>query len=58
MQEHNIIISVDEYRELVEKAAQIDAVERVTRKNEYISTDLIKAILGIETKEGEEVGTV
>ncbi len=50
MQEHNIIISVDEYRELVAKAEQIYAVERVINQSDYVSMETIKAILGIREK--------
>lgn len=51
MQEHNIIISVDEYKELVEKAERIAAVERLVNSDDYVSEKNILTVLGIEKKE-------
>lgn len=50
MQEHNIIISVDEYKELVEKAERIAAVERVMNRADYVSQEDIYAMLCIKKK--------
>lgn len=50
MQEHNIIISVDEYKELVEKAERIAAVECVMNRADYVSQEDIYAMLCIKKK--------
>ena len=46
--EHQIIITVEEYRELVAKAERIAAVGRMIGSSEYISTGDIIAVLGIQ----------
>lgn len=46
--EHQIIIKVEEYRELVAKAERIAAVGRMVASGEYISTGDIIAVLGIQ----------
>ena len=56
MPEHNIIITVDEYRELVEKAERIAAVERMMNRTDFVSNEDIYAVLGIKKKVGENVG--
>lgn len=45
--EHSIIISVEEYRDLVAKAERIAAVERMVTKGDYVSTGAIMAVLDI-----------
>jgi phage pi2 protein 07 len=56
MQEHNIIISVDEYKELVEKAEKIDAVERLINRVDFVPIETVKAILDIREKVGANNG--
>jgi hypothetical protein len=56
MQEHNIIISVDEYRELVEKAERIATVERLLKSDAYVSVKEVAAILAIDFVGGESIG--
>lgn len=52
MNENTITISLDEYKELLNKAERIAIVERLSASN-YISDD-IRAVLGISVKkEGE-----
>lgn len=45
--EHSIIISVEEYRDLVAKAERIAAVERMVTRGDYVSTGAIMAVLDI-----------
>lgn len=50
MPEHNIIISVDEYSELVKKSERIAAVERMMNRADFVSNEDIYAVLGIGKK--------
>lgn len=50
MPEHNIIISVDEYRELVEDAEKIRAVERLINQVDFVPIETVKAILNVREK--------
>lgn len=54
MQEHNIIISVDEYKELVEKAERIATVDRLVNSGDYVSEKNILSVLGIKKKENAD----
>lgn len=54
MPEHNIIISVDEYKELVEKAERVATVERLVNSNDYVSEKNILSVLGIKKKENSD----
>lgn len=47
MPEHKIIISVDEYKELVEKAEKIRAIERLINQVDFVPIETVKAILDI-----------
>lgn len=51
MQEHNIIISVDEYNELVKKAERIATVERLVNSGDFVSEKNILSVLCIKKKE-------
>ncbi|MBR2388165.1 MAG: hypothetical protein IKB02_05285 [Clostridia bacterium] len=52
MEERTITISLDEYKELVEKAERIAAVERFLESASYPSLSDVEPILGI-AKESE-----
>lgn len=54
MPEHNIIISVDEYNELVKKAERIAAVERMLNCGGYVSEKELLAVLDVKKKDGEK----
>ena len=56
MPEHNIIISVDEYKELVENAEKIRAVERLINQVDFVPIETVKAILDIREKVVEHNG--
>lgn len=54
MEEKNIKITLEEYRDLLRKAERIATVERMFASG-YVSSDDIKAVLGIkEEKESED----
>lgn len=55
MNESTVIISIDEYRELVGKAERINVVKRFMAKNEYVNVAEIKAILGIKEEKENEI---
>ena len=48
-----IKISISRYDELVKASERIAAVERMFKSGNYVSTDDIKVVLGIEVPEGE-----
>jgi hypothetical protein len=54
-----VVISREEYKELVEKAERIDTLERMFAESSILANREIKAILGIDTKKGDaESGTL
>ncbi len=48
MNERTITITLDEYRELVQKSERIETVRRFCEKSEYVSVEEVKNILGIK----------
>lgn len=54
-----VVIDKEEYKELVEKAERIDTLERMFAESSILANREIKAILGIEVKNGDtENGTL
>ena len=54
-----VVIDKEEYKELVEKAERIDTLERMFAESSILANREIKAILGIEVKQGDtESGTL
>lgn len=51
---YEVVVPLEEYNELVEKAAQIDAVERIMNTGRFFSAEDIAAILGINIKKEKE----
>jgi phage pi2 protein 07 len=54
MAEHCIIVDVDEYKELVEKAERIATVERLVNSGDYVSEKNILSVLSIKKKENAD----
>jgi hypothetical protein len=54
MQEHNIIISVDEYKELVKQVERIATVERLVNSGMFVGETEMLAVLGIKKKENAD----
>jgi hypothetical protein len=53
MEENKVTIDLDWYTSLVEVYARFCALERMVQQLEYVSTADVIAVLGLETKEGE-----
>lgn len=53
MPENIIVISIDEYRELLAKSERIAAVERLLANLEFVSVDEIKVVLDFYSRKTE-----
>ena len=51
MMRKNITISVKEYKKLIKKSIQISIVKDKFSKEQYVSSDEVKIILGINEEE-------
>jgi phage pi2 protein 07 len=50
MNDRTITITLDEYRELVQKSERIATLQRLFAKSDYVAAGDIKNVLGIEEK--------
>lgn len=53
MPENTIVISLDEYKELLAKSERIAAVERLLANLEFVSVDEIKVVLDFYSRKTE-----
>lgn len=53
--EKTIEISIDEYRVLFEKYAQINVIKRLVEADEYLNNKELRLILGMEEEKEDEI---
>ena len=56
MEENKVEITVSEYHDLLRKAERIAVLERMLKRNKYLSTGDVRDILCIEETEGSTDG--
>lgn len=49
-----VTVPIDKYEELVECAANVEALARMFASSRYVNDDEIKAVLGIKVEDFEE----
>lgn len=54
MDEMKVTLPLSDYSKLVAYAAKVEAVEWLVNRSDYITTDSICAVLGIERKERDK----